>query len=1034
MNSTRHFRARWQTARRTTLLACACLLALIGVNFNFGAQSVGAVTKQQGPKLPSPTRKAGQVNPQQTTAKPDKGAKSLTVMPTSTSCPTKTPITPGSTLNGTLSAGDCKLPDNSFYDEYTFSANAGQQVTVSMSSTAFDTYLFLLKPSETAPSGSSFQDDDNTPTGVCGLNVPNCSTDSRIPVVSGMITLPENGTYSILANSFDVGATGNYSVTLTFGSSNGQVCPPNPTAITSGQTLNGDLSTSDCKLNDGSFFDAYSFTANANQQVSITMTSSSFDTYLILLAPDGTATGTDIAEDDNGGGGTNARIPAGAGVAVLPATGTYTIYANSAAANQTGTYSITLSISNSNCPTTPITVGQSINGALANTDCRLPADGSFLDQYTFSGTQGQQVGISLSSTSFNPFIILLAPNGTDIADTFNTSGTNVNSVHVPEAGGFIQLPTTGTYTIYANSFTVAGAGNYTLSLVSSASCTYTLAQPSANVPAAGGSFSVGVTTQPGCGLTASQVTSNASWLTVGTVTVTATGAGTVNYTAAANTTGAQRTGSLTIAGQTFTVHQDPNCTYSIFPALRPFRSDGGTNGRLTVISNGNTCPWTATSDASWITITAGSSGTGTGRVRYSVAQNTDTTTRTGHIIINQGSTNSLTYTVTQTATNTTPTVQFSASAYTVAENDPSNAATITVTRTGDTAGAVTVEYSTVDDPAAVPCDPTATAQRGTAYARCDYMTTIDTLTLAPGDASKTFTIPLFNDVHVEGNETFQIKLANPEGATLGAQTMATVTITDDDTVAPTTNPIKTTNYFVRQQYLDFLSREPDPGGFSAWVGVLNNCSNVENNPACDRILVSSSFFGSPEFQLKGTFVFLFYKASFGAANNPTFLPEYADIATDLRRVTGATGDEVVAKRLDFTEDFVTRAAFVSRYSSLTNAQYVDTLLANVNATLTTADPNSGATRNSLVNDLSTNAKTRADVLRTIVESQEVNQKQFNFAFVAMQYYGYLRRKPETDGYNAWLAYLNAHPTDFRTMVNGFMNSAEYKLRFGPNVP
>jgi len=49
----------------------------------------------------------------------------------------------------------------------------------------------------------------------------------------------------------------------------------------------------------------------------------------------------------------------------------------------------------------------------------------------------------------------------------------------------------------------------------------------------------------------------------------------------------------------------------------------------------------------------------------------------------------------------------------------------------------------------------------------------------------------------------------------------------------------------------------------------------------------------------------------------------------------------------------------------------------------------------------------------------------------MQYYGYLRRTPETDGYQNWLNYLNSHPTDFRTMVNGFMNSIEYRLRFGP---
>ena len=57
-------------------------------------------------------------------------------------------------------------------------------------------------------------------------------------------------------------------------------------------------------------------------------------------------------------------------------------------------------------------------------------------------------------------------------------------------------------------------------------------------------------------------------------------------------------------------------------------------------------------------------------------------------------------------------------------------------------------------------------------------------------------------------------------------------------------------------------------------------------------------------------------------------------------------------------------------------------------------------------------------------------RQFNGAFVAMQYYGYLRRTPEAGGYQAWLNYLTAHPSDFRTMINGFMNSAEYRLRFG----
>ena len=91
-------------------------------------------------------------------------------------------------------------------------------------------------------------------------------------------------------------------------------------------------------------------------------------------------------------------------------------------------------------------------------------------------------------------------------------------------------------------------------------------------------------------------------------------------------------------------------------------------------------------------------------------------------------------------------------------------------------------------------------------------------------------------------------------------------------------------------------------------------------------------------------------------------------------------------------------------------------------TLTTAD---------LTNQLTIGTLTRAQVLRAIADSDQVFGLEFNRAFVAMQYYGYLRRTPDTGGYNAWLNHLNANPTDFRTMVNGFMNSTEYRLRFGP---
>ena len=74
------------------------------------------------------------------------------------------------------------------------------------------------------------------------------------------------------------------------------------------------------------------------------------------------------------------------------------------------------------------------------------------------------------------------------------------------------------------------------------------------------------------------------------------------------------------------------------------------------------------------------------------------------------------------------------------------------------------------------------------------------------------------------------------------------------------------------------------------------------------------------------------------------------------------------------------------------------------------------TRADLINRLNAGTLTRAQVVRAIVESDEVFAAEFNPAFVAMQYFGFLRRDPDPD-YDNWLRYLNDHPNDYRTMVN-----------------
>jgi hypothetical protein len=344
-------------------------------------------------------------------------------------------------------------------------------------------------------------------------------------------------------------------------------------------------------------------------------------------------------------------------------------------------------------------------------------------------------------------------------------------------------------------------------------------------------------------------------------------------------------------------------------------------------------------------------------------------------------------------------------------NEDAKNAVITVTRTGDTVEPAAVDFQTVDDSNPLDrCD----SNTGLASSRCDFATTIDTLRFAAGETVKTFSIPVFDDAHQENAETLHIKLSNPRGATLGAPNVAVLTIVDNDDAPAAQNPIDNSTFFVGMHYLDFLSREAEPDGLNAWTGVLNRCTG--NSPECDRVTVSSAFFRSQEFQLKGFFVYRFYQTALGR------LPTYAEIVPDMRRVSGATAEEVNAKREAFTNEFMARAEFRARFDGTTDDVFVDRLLGTAGVTL--------ASRDQLVADLNNGRQTRAQVLRAILDSVEVCNKEYNSAFVAMQYFGYLRRDPDAAGFNAWLNYLNEHPSDYRTMVNGFENSIEYRLRFG----
>jgi hypothetical protein len=159
-------------------------------------------------------------------------------------------------------------------------------------------------------------------------------------------------------------------------------------------------------------------------------------------------------------------------------------------------------------------------------------------------------------------------------------------------------------------------------------CTASAQTTVVNVPFGGGFGSVGVTAGPSCVWTA---TSNTSWIMISGGSF-GFGTGTVSISAAVNDTGANRLGTITIAGTVVTVTQALGaCTFSLSSAGGPIGFQGIV-GTFNVSATGG-CGWTASSNVSWLTVTSGGSGIGDGTVHFTAAANPGGIARTGVITV-----------------------------------------------------------------------------------------------------------------------------------------------------------------------------------------------------------------------------------------------------------------------------------------------------------------------------------------------------------------------------------------------------------------
>lgn len=387
-----------------------------------------------------------------------------------------------------------------------------------------------------------------------------------------------------------------------------------------------------------------------------------------------------------------------------------------------------------------------------------------------------------------------------------------------------------------------------------------------------------------------------------------------------------------------------------------------------------------------------------------------------------------------------PAVELNQAAYSVQEDGVG--LNINVTRSGDTSGAASVDYATSDNFGSLPCHTVT----GMASQRCDYQLTLGTIRFAAGETSKTIYLPIIDDSYLEGVEVLTFDLSNPVGLTLGAISSATITIFDNDNVTGP-NPVDNGTFFIRQQYLDFLGREPEAAGLQFYLNILNGCQIKDDEClAYARGVISANFVRSPEFQRKGAFIMYLYMVTLGQrpaavaeVSDPSKIdrPHYLEFMHHLQSISDPHDDLAVvdAAKNALMVAWLQRSEIQAIYGGLTHSQFVEKLESTAGVTL--------ANENALIAALNSNSQTRAQVLRAVVESPEVSAKFYKQAFVTMEYFGYLRREPEVcvgsaDPANCGFIFHNnrfllaADPELLQNfIVRGFIESSEYRKRFGP---
>lgn len=306
---------------------------------------------------------------------------------------------------------------------------------------------------------------------------------------------------------------------------------------------------------------------------------------------------------DASGGTRTVNVTAGAGCAWTAAEKESWIrITGGASGTGNGTVTFTVAATTGPARTSTLTVAGQTVTVTQSPGCSFDVSPTSIDVDAGGGTRT----INVSGGAGCGWTAAVSSNAPWITITGGTTGSGNGSVKITVAA--TSGPSrSGTLTVAGQTVTVnQGQG-----------CTFSISPDSQNVPSSGGSGTVSVTAGGGCNW---QARSNVDWIRITSNPPGGSGNGTVNFTVD-GTSGPSRSGTMTIAGRTFTVNQGQGCAFSLSAASASVPAGGGSGAFDVRTADG--CGWNATSgDPTWLTVTAGAAGSGNGTVRFSAAPNT----------------------------------------------------------------------------------------------------------------------------------------------------------------------------------------------------------------------------------------------------------------------------------------------------------------------------------------------------------------------------------------------------------------------------